>query len=351
MRQRAILMRAGIVGLVCVSVVGGGCGQPDVPPFQGRPPASGPGAPKNVRMTRLGDGRQEIFVYEPVQAGRTTAPVVAFIHGYTRVNPVVYGAWIRHLVLRGNIVLYPVYQDSLEGAEHYTADALTALQSAYAALQTEDHIRPEAGRFALVGHSLGGVMAMNLAALLEENNLPPAVALFVANPGDATAARIPLPSIQADNYEQIPGGVLFLAVVGDEDTVVGEDRALLLYDRLPQVPAANREVIRLRSDKHGIPPLLANHGAALAIDREFDSGATVQLLPNGRTLGLDTLGANFALPDLFDYYGYWKWCDGLLDAAFYGENREYALGDTVEQTYMGQWGDGEPVMTAVRIRP
>jgi len=47
--------------------------------------------------------------------------------------------------------------------------------------------------------------------------------------------------------------------------------------------------------------------------------------------------------DALDFYGTWKLLDGLLDAAFYGRNRKYALGDTTEQRFMGRWSDGTPV--------
>jgi hypothetical protein len=44
-----------------------------------------------------------------------------------------------------------------------------------------------------------------------------------------------------------------------------------------------------------------------------------------------------------DYYGTWKLFDGLTDAAFTGKNREYALGNTRQQRFMGVWSDGVPV--------
>jgi hypothetical protein len=44
-----------------------------------------------------------------------------------------------------------------------------------------------------------------------------------------------------------------------------------------------------------------------------------------------------------DYYGYWRLFDALCDAAFYGKNREYALGNTEKQRFMGKWSDGKPV--------
>ena len=44
-----------------------------------------------------------------------------------------------------------------------------------------------------------------------------------------------------------------------------------------------------------------------------------------------------------DYYGFWKLFDGLIGAAFYGKDREYALGNTLQQRFMGKWSDGTPV--------
>jgi hypothetical protein len=51
--------------------------------------------------------------------------------------------------------------------------------------------------------------------------------------------------------------------------------------------------------------------------------------------------------DALNYYGYWKLLDGLLDAAFRGTNRAYALGNTPEQRFMGRWSDGTPVAELV----
>jgi hypothetical protein len=47
--------------------------------------------------------------------------------------------------------------------------------------------------------------------------------------------------------------------------------------------------------------------------------------------------------DAIDYYCYWKLFDGLIEAAFYGKNRAYALGDTPQQRFMGIFSDGKPV--------
>jgi hypothetical protein len=50
-----------------------------------------------------------------------------------------------------------------------------------------------------------------------------------------------------------------------------------------------------------------------------------------------------ALVNALDYYGLWKLFDALCDAAFYSRSREYALGNTTKQRFMGRWSDGVPV--------
>jgi hypothetical protein len=58
---------------------------------------------------------------------------------------------------------------------------------------------------------------------------------------------------------------------------------------------------------------------------------------------LKVLSLRWAKVDALHYYGYWKLFDALQDAAFYGKNRKYALGNTPQQRFMGYWSDGIPV--------
>ena len=106
---------------------------------QPEPPGSGPAEPGSaqyaharVATTRLGSGPEEVFIYEPGDPTPASAPVIVFLHGHTVTNPMGYGAWIDHLVRRGNIVLYPVYQVDLGDPLDYSANALIAVQNAYA---------------------------------------------------------------------------------------------------------------------------------------------------------------------------------------------------------------------------
>jgi len=104
-------------------------------------------------------------------------------------------------------------------------------------------------------------------------------------------------------------------VAGSDDQLAGDEDGKVIFYGASQIPLEDKDFVWVRSDDHGDPPLVADHAAPT-------------------TLG----GA-----DALDYYGFWKLLDGLLEAAFYGRDRVYALGNTAEQRYMGRWSDGTPV--------
>ncbi len=112
-----------------------------------------------------------------------------------------------------------------------------------------------------------------------------------------------------------------LVVVGE--TYSRDERvwpATMIFRQAP-IPAANKNFVTVLGDRHGKPALVSNHLTALA------------RRGGGLWAGVDAL----------DYYGHWKLLDALCDAAFYGRNRDCALGDTPKQRFMGVWSDGTPV--------
>lgn len=346
-RRRTNILILGILLLSGGSLPGcsepGSITQPDQP-------ETGPGSSTrsngDIVTGEFGSGAQAYFLYEPSNPTPQSAPVIALMHGYGAINPRAYGGWIDHLVGNGNIVIFPVYQTTLIGAAGYTADAITALQDAFAQLKTEGHVDPDESRFAIVGHSLGGVLAMNIAASAVENDLPEPKALLLANPGDADTIIDSFGSIREGNYANISDETLLLIVVGADDALVGSEPAIDLFESVPQIDAQNREVVQLSSDARGEPPLEASHGAPLAFDAAFDSGD--QLLGG---LGFFDPQDAAADADAMDYFGYWKLLDGLVKAAFEGTDREFALGGASSQLSMGCWSDGVPVQPAKVIRP
>ena len=335
--------------------------QAPAPPAQ---PASGPGgkqyAHTEVTKNRYGKGGQEYWIFEPDSPKPATAPVIVLLHGWGGMNPMYYGAWIDHLVKRGNIVIYPRYQASLlTPIGEFTPNTLTALKDAIARLQTEPgHIKPDLNKFATVGHSVGGILAANVAALASESGLPRVSVVMSVEPG-ITEAPI---NIALADLKKIPAETLLLAVAGDQDTLVRDVDAKRIYSESTRVPATNKDYVTLVSDSHGTPTLQASHRAPTAHDKAYDSGdgigggpaETSDRVGGDRAGGLPTRRIDRRQTDrrerletmmvnALDFYGTWKLFDGLCDAAFYGKNREYALGNTPQQRFMGVWSDGVPV--------
>jgi len=323
------------------------------PPAQ---PATGPGGKQHIHAkvtkNRYGAGNQEYWIFEPDTPKPASAPLVVFIHGWGGMNPLYYGAWLDHLVKRGNIVVYPRYQETLlTPIKDFLPSTLGAIKDAITRLQTErGHVKPDLTKFAVVGHSVGGLLSASVAALASESNLPKVRAVMAVEPGiTEDPIKIPLADLK-----KIPAETLLLAVAGDQDTLVRDLDAKRIYYESTQVPAANKDFILMVTDTHGMPSLQASHRAPTAMDTAYDNGEGVVGGPaNPRRVGNSSSRQNGASDDsrrletmmvnALDYYGTWKLFDALCDAAFYGKNREYALGNTKEQRFMGTWSDGVPV--------
>ncbi len=330
------------------------------PPSQ---PQTGPGGKQyvhsGVTKNRYGKGGQEYWIFEPDTPKPTAAaPLVVFLHGWGGMNPMYYGAWIDHLVKRGNIVVYPRYQASLlTPIREFTPNTLHAIKDAIERLKTEPgHVRADLNKFATVGHSVGGLLAASVAALASESGLPQVRAVMSVEPG-ITESPINIPLA---DFEKIPAETLLLAVAGDQDTLVRDFDAKRIYYESTRVPESNKDYVTLVSDTYGTPGLQASHRAPTAQSKDYDSGEGIGGGPaetsvgSGRAGGLPTRRVDgpqirgrerleTMMVNALDFYGTWKLFDALSDAAFYGKNREFALGNTPQQRFMGVWSDGVPV--------
>lgn len=310
-----------------------------VPPAQ---PLSGPGGSdyphSRVISSAYGHGDFKYYIFEPDGPKPEVAPFIVFAHGWGGVNPTDYGSWINHLVRRGNIVVYPVYQtyaDMFSGFSQYTANCMAAIQDALAELRNPKHVTPDLDRFATVGHSLGGLLSPNIAASCAaaagaargQADLPVAKAVMSVEPGGT-------PILPLEDLSPIPADTLLLTIVGDQDQIVGSKDAKKIFSRTSQIPLQNKDFITLVSDDYGKPPLVSDHFAPTC---ESPMGSS--LMPSLS----DVFGGQKYASNALDFYGTWKLFDALTDAAFYGKNREYALGNTPEQRYMGTWSDGTSV--------
>lgn len=333
------------------------------PPGQ---PRSGPGGSnyphaavvKNV----YGEGTNQYWIFEPAAPAPVSAPLIVFNHGWGAVNPRSYGAWIEHLVRRGNIVVYPRYQEQWRcPPETIAGNAVRAVKEAIKRLGDGQHVKPELNKFAIVGHSAGGQTTANMAAQARETGLPEPKAIMCVQPGKSwnkiERVRVPL-----EDLGKIPEGVLLLAVVGDKDTLARDIDAKRIFNEATRIPRPHKNFIILVSDDHGQPALVADHFAPCAFDSRYDSGEkpdrqdkhgsvlsrlkeklSSRALERSNDRDFPSLDGGSHSVNALDYYGLWKLFDGLCDAAFYGKNLEYALGNTPQQRFMGKWSDGAPV--------
>jgi dienelactone hydrolase len=363
---------------------------PPGPPRQPAQPLTGPGG-RDYRHAAVskwtsGTGAQQYWVFEPDQPRPASAPVVVFLHGWGLGNPRTSGAWIEHVVRRGHIVIYPVCQaGKLDDPRQYVPNAVASLRDALAVLDRPGHVKAQTDKVAFIGYSMGGLVAANLAACAGAEGLPHPRAMMIAQPG--RHALLPF-----EDLSKIPADTLLVCVLAESDPIVGEGDGRAIYRQTTSIPPANKALVMLMHDRHGEPPLLATHASPLALDDDYDaakiapdplslrermsaSSPTGEGLPPAPENGAARIPDSPELtpadlfppasqpasrpethhwwetpPDAMDYYGYWKLLDGLCDAAFKDKNREYALGDTPQQRFMGVWSDGVPVKELTVLR-
>ncbi|MEL6925054.1 MAG: alpha/beta fold hydrolase [Bacteroidota bacterium] len=269
------------------------------------------------------------WLYEPAAPRPASAPVIVFLHGYGAYNPMIYGNWIRHLVLQGNIVIFPRYQRNLisPGPDKFAANAATGIRDAIEQLQTGEHVRPELDQLIVAGHSYGGVVAANLATNFKAFEVPKIDALLLCSPGTG-----PFKGGILDSYEKMPEDVKMLVAVSVNDRTVGEKFGHMVYHATPQV--LERNLIRQHPDDHGQPGLTAGHNEAYSPNLDFDTG--VRNVSARRALRIGKT-------DAMDYFGYWKLFDALIECTRHGAGCQVAFGDTIAQHQLGVWSDGVPL--------
>ncbi len=345
-----------------------------VPPSQ--PKTSEPGGSvyhhRVVTKSACGQGDTKSWIFEPDDPKPAQAPLIVFNHGWGGTNPATYGAWIEHLVRRGNIVVYPVYQDEEEWrypTNKITPNAIAAVKNALECMRADvkRYVQPDMEKFAILGHSAGGLITANMAALAASAGLPVPKAIMCVQPGK-TWAKSERVAIPLDDLSSITSDTLLLVVVGDHDQVVQDVDAKKIFKGARQIPLHQKDFVVMVSDAHGVPALEADHFAPVAVNEAYN------VEQKKKTGGLRNRQESYARPKIrqrlaqrkteadhrldylhnavnrgkcsvnaLDYYGLWKLFDGLYGAAFFGKDQEYALGNTPKQRSMGVWSDGVAV--------
>ena len=192
---------------------------------------------KATSVGPIGKGASGVWLYTP--AGKPK-DVVVYFHahgGPEEATPANHLPWIKHLVERGSVVIYPRYEMA------YEADPMPFIVNGVRAATKRVDVK---GLPVLsLGYSRGGAIAVEYAAVAGDKGLPLpdwVMSVFPAPYGNQKHL-IDLGSLR--HFTEL------LILVGDQDQVVGTAGAAYLGQRLQQsgFPGQNVEVSEVQS--HG----------------------------------------------------------------------------------------------------
>ncbi len=310
----------GVVALLISMATSHALGGEPLPPVYGH---------RTINRYEFGAGAKSYFLFEPAEPTPLKSPVIVFHHGWLAFNPGVYGAWIEHLVLQGNIVVFPRYQsDWSTRPAQFLSNAQAAVLDAIHVLRTSSaHVKPDLDKFVLIGHSAGANISVLMAASAEEVGLPVPKAIIALTPGEVQ-------SVPGPDLASIPAQTLLVVIAVEADIVVGDGRARQIFIESLAIPSARKKYILYRSDRRGLPWLIADHFAPTAGLHKFDSGdgpfRTVQMMR--------------AETNALDRAGFWRVADITFDAAFRGKTLDEATDRGAAFRTLGFWSDGRPVL-------
>lgn len=243
-------MVAAIAAVVAAVAAGGGGGEDRA---SRKPP----------RPFTVGSGARSALVL-PARGPRRRATVV-FLHGWGLAGRGAYRPWLRHLAGRGSTVILPRYQTGLDTPpETVPGNAIAGIRSALRRL------RPRPRGVVVVGHSVGGILAVDYAARAGALGLPPALAVMSVYPGAALRGRAPIPE---DDPARVPGTVRRLVVLtSTTDEIVGSGPGEQIYSRAVGVPPERRQLVSVDDPAAGdhFAPATDSPAARRAFWRRLD---------------------------------------------------------------------------------
>ena len=323
------------------------CAAPPCPPG---PPLEGPAARDvphaTVVVRRTTDGPFDPHAFttfepaDPAPPDGARVPVVLFLHGWWGVEPSGVNPMLRHIASRGFDVIYPSYGVAWDPA-HWEENAVAALDAALASLDVPGRARPDRSRIAIVGHSMGGILALRLAnraGKAKDPRLPVPIAVVTS---DAAGLATPAyPYVSIDDLSAMAPSTQLLVIMSEDSYAMRTRDAHGCLDDPESPPLACNGFGIARRAWVGTPQVEGAHKAALMIPGDADGKSELRSDHNAIT----------RVPaDAIATWGYWKLAVGALESAARGRWSEYAFGDTREVRDMGRWSDGHPLRPIVAI--
>lgn len=288
---------------------------------------------RTIDHSKRADG---YWLFLPEETITEKANLVIFNHGYGAYNPMIYGAWIKHLVRKGKVVIYPRYQKNLiwPWPSAFAKNAAKGIRDALQLLETEPDMPTIAmDQILMIGHSYGGVVSANLAIHTEKYGLPKIDALFLCSPGTG-----PFSGGRLDDYGGMPADIKMVMVINADDHIVSPEFQAMLFETADQVK--EKQFFLQKPDFYGTYRITATHSECYAIDLDFDSGHRT---PSAyRALGMGQ-------PDVIDYNVYWRIADGLLQDLQQAHQESTLFGKGTDLLDIGNWSDGTPIVPLQKV--
>lgn len=264
------------------------------------------------------------------------APAVVYLHGMTLQSPDIYMGHINHLVKQGYIVFFPqINKGGIIGMLTDTDQnamlrrSITSTNDAIAKLKSELGDILDENNIYMFGHSLGGMIAACWESGASWDGLNP-VAIqgkCLANPSiDMSSVPDfvnPVPLDIARAYLSTAPAIL---LAGGSDSIAPTDTSVLPLYQNGLINTTAKTVYEAYTDEYGEPTLDADHMSSIQ-----DDGWMPGFM-------MDILGGD-GEEDAMDYRYYWAAMDAVL-------------ADQTTLTFdMGEWSDGEPVVSPQQLAP
>jgi acetyl esterase/lipase len=310
----------------------------------------------SVDLIALGEGMHRVYVFLPAEpAVEGKAPFVFFHHGWQGMNPENYGALIDHLAREGNVVVFPVYQDSDSTSPQIVVDnTAQAEQEALTALNQRG-IVPDPQRVVYFGYSMGAAISLKLAATTVSTHLPAPQALVLAAPADAYhVVRGPAAKSIWPALRDLPPTLPIAMVTGEDDKAIGLPTGRKLAGLLCATKSDRRVLLILPGDEHGGKKIGAGHGSPGAPDSRYDIALATPLAKVPKHIAGRSGFEESASLNQLDFFGYWKVLDAVIDSLATEPSTSFRYvpppvvfrNGTPGQLYLGTWPDGTPYRQA-----
>jgi hypothetical protein len=297
----------------------------------------------DVELRVLGDGAKRVYVFLPSSPRlQGKAPVMLFHHGWQGMNPMNFGALIDHLARSGQVVIYPVYQESEKTSPQVVTDAAAQADKRALDALSKEGMTIDPDRVVYYGYSMGAAIAINLAANPEKYGLPVPRSLMLVAPGDAHhVVKGPQAKSIIEPPSKLPPTLPVVVITGEMDSEIGLPTARLLFSQMCHIQPDRRVLMILPSDEHNGSRVNSVHGSPGAPDSRYNFDLKRKTFPQ-RIPGRTGFEESASLNPL-DFYGYWKVIDTLVDDAAARSLPPIVFGKgTPEQLSLGNWPDGTP---------